>query len=302
VLSVALGAALAASLLYHDQLLRLATHRKGGPTQTEAWIPFPADQAPELHLAVAGDTGDSGDDLDAIAAAMSDIGAQQPFDMLALLGDLAYPDGEPSRLGETVFQPFTGVFDQGTELVAVLGNHDVLEPEHVAPLEAALGMPGRWWAQSVGDVLLIGLDSNLADDPDQLAWLDETLAGSTERWRIVLLHHPAYSAGYQGSNLAVRRRFVPLFDRYGVQLVLSGHDHDYQRSRPLNGVTYVVSGAGAGTRRTGEEPFTAVSYSWLHFLEIGVFRDRLVLRAVNEDLRVADEAVVYANRDRSAPG
>ena len=88
------------------------------------------------------------------------------------------------------------------------------------------------------------------------------------------------------------RRSSPLFERYGVQLVVSGHDHDYQRSVPINGVVYLVTGGAAGTRRTGEEDFTAVSFSWHHFVELAVSRDRLVVRAVNQDLRVADEAVI----------
>jgi hypothetical protein len=58
--------------------------------------------------------------------------------------------------------------------------------------------------------------------------------------------------------------------------VLSGHDHDYQRSEPINAVTYVVTGAAAGTRRTGEGDFTAVSFSW-HFVEVAVFHHRLVI-------------------------
>jgi hypothetical protein len=108
----------------------------------------------------------------------------------------------------------------------------------------------------------------------------------------VLLHHPPYSAGYQGSSQEAREAFVPLFERYGVQLVVSGHDHDYQRSVPLHGVTYVVSGAAAGTRRTGEEDFTAVSFSWHHVVELGVYPDHVVVRALNQDRRVADEATI----------
>jgi 3',5'-cyclic AMP phosphodiesterase CpdA len=143
-----------------------------------------------------------------------------------------------------------------------------------------------------GDVMIVGLDSNLAEDPDQIAFLEQTLATTTAPWRIVAVHHPPYSAGYQGSNMTVRRIYQPIFERYGVQLVLSGHDHDYQRSVPINGVTYVVSGAGSGTRRTGEESFTAVSYSFHHFLDMNVFADRMVVRAVNQDLGVADEFTI----------
>jgi Calcineurin-like phosphoesterase len=305
--AVGLTSVVATGLLYHDQIGRYASHRKGGPDTTVAWTPFTEQDPPAVHLAIAGDVGESGSGLDATAAAIADIGRVQPFDALVLLGDLAYPEGEPSKLPDTVFGPFADVLEQGASLLAVLGNHDVAEEkEHVGSLLSALDMPGRWWARTLGDVLIVGLDSNRPDDPAQLAWLDATLAAATERWRIVVLHHPPFSAGYQGSDEAVRRAFVPVFERHGVQLVLSGHDHDYQRSRPVHGVTYVVSGAAAGTRGTGEEDFTAVSYSWRHFVEIGVFPDRLVVRAVNPELRVADEAFIDPDggpgRDESSAG
>jgi 3',5'-cyclic AMP phosphodiesterase CpdA len=278
-------------LRYHDQILRYATHLKGSPTSTVAWRPFPADQQPELNLAVAGDIGDSGVRLDATARAITELDARQPVDVLALVGDNAYPTGDPAELRDTVFRPFRDLLHGGTELLAVLGNHDVMQG-HAAGQVAALGMPGRWWARHEGDVLIVGLDSTRPDDRDQRAWLERTLAAATEPWRIVMLHHPPYSAGYHGSDKAVRRAFVPLFERYGVQLVLSGHDHDYQRSVPIDGVTYVVTGAAAGTRRTSEADFTAVSFSWHHFVQLAVFPDRLVLRAINQDFRVADEAVI----------
>ena len=261
-------------LAYHDQIYRYTTHLKGSPTSTVAWQAFPADQPPALHIAVVGDIGDSGSRLRATAHAVAELDHRLPFDALMVLGDNVYPSGDPARLPDTLFHPFASVLDHA-ELLAILGNHDVKQG-HAPAQVAALGMPGRWWARHLGDVLIVGLDSNLARDPGQRAWLEDTLAGATERWRIVLLHHPPYSAGYQGSNQDARRAFVPLFERYGVQLVLSGHDHDYQRSEVLDGVTYVVSGAAAGTRRTGTRDFTAVSFSWHHFVEIAVFTDRLV--------------------------
>ena len=279
-----------AALVYRDQIVRYATHLKGSPTETTAWRPYPAGDDLQLHLAVAGDVGDSGGRLTATAEAIDAVDAAEPVDGLVLTGDNVYPAGDPTRLPDTVFGPFAGVLEHAG-LYAVLGNHDVLRG-HDAGQMAALGLPGRWWARHLGDVLLVGLDSTRVDDPAQRAWLDRTLAGATERWRIVVVHHPPYSAGYQGSSEDVRATFVPLFERHGVQLVLSGHDHDYQRSVPINGVTYVVTGGAAGTRRTGDDDFTAVSFSWHHFVELGVFPDRIVVRAVNQDLRVADEASI----------
>jgi 3',5'-cyclic AMP phosphodiesterase CpdA len=282
-------------LTYRDQIVRYVTHLKGSPTNTVAWTPAAPGEEPQLRIAVAGDVGESGPRLDATAGAIARIGAVEPFDALLILGDNAYPAGDPDALEGTVFRPFREVLDQGAELLAVLGNHDVMQG-HADAQVAALGMPGRWWSRSFGDVLVVGLDSTIPNDPDQLAFLERTLADSTAAWRIVALHHPPYSAGYQGSNDAARAAFSPVFERYGVQLVLSGHDHDYQRSEPIGGVTYVVSGGAAVTRRTGEESFTAVSFSWHHFVELTVLDDRLVLRAVNQDLRVADEIVIPVDR------
>lgn len=274
--------------LYQRQVVSYLTHWKGAPGSTEPYVPL--DPEPDLHLAVAGDVGDSGSRLTATADAMAAAGEADPYDALLLLGDNVYPDGDPAKLPDTVFAPFRPVLDQGTELLAILGNHDVRNGNGPGQM-AALGMPGRWWSKELagGEVLLVGLDSNLVDDPDQRAWLDATLGASQARWKIVALHYPPYSAGYQGSSLNVREAFSPLFAEHGVQLVLSGHDHDYQRSIPIDGVTYVVSGAASGTRRTGEASFTAASFSWHHFLDIAVYPDHLELRAVNQKHRVADD-------------
>ena len=284
---------------WQGPIVSYLTHWKGSPTGTRAYVPFPAGDPPVLRLAVAGDIGDSGSRLDATAAAIGRLAGNDPFDVLLLLGDNVYPAGDPARIPDTVFKPFGPVLDRGTALLAILGNHDVMKGQGDAQL-AALGMPGRWWSVERSGVLLVGLDSNRPDDPDQLAWLERTLAGTAAAWKIVALHHPPYSAGYQGSNKAARAAFTPLFERYGVQLVLSGHDHDYQRSRPIGATTYVVTGAAAGTRRTGEAEFTAVSFSWHSYLELGVYPDRIVGRTLNQDNRVADEWSLP--RDRTPAG
>jgi 3',5'-cyclic AMP phosphodiesterase CpdA len=276
---------------YRRQVVSYLTHWKGSPTHTEPYVPYPKSDPPELHIGVAGDVGDSGTRIDATGAAMARAGESTRYDVLFLLGDNVYPAGDPAKLPDTVFEPFSEVLDSGAQLLAILGNHDV-KAHHADAQMQALGMPGRWWSRRFGDVLIVGLDSNEPDNPEQRAFLERTLRDTNAKWRIVALHHPPYSAGYQGSSTHMREVFSPIFEKYDVQLVLSGHEHDYQRSKPIHGVTYVVSGAAAGTRRTGEDDFTAVSFSWHHFVDIAVFGDRLVLRAVNQDLRVADEATL----------
>lgn len=262
------------------------TKHVGAPAAASPAAPFDTATPPVLRLAVAGDVGTGGRAERATAAAVATAGADRRFDGFVLLGDNVYPGGDPARLQATVFGPFGPVLNGGASLLAVLGNHDV---------EAQLGplaMPGRWYARSLGPVLFIGLDSNRPDDPAQRGWLEQTLAGATEPWKIVALHHPPYSAGWHGSSLNVRDAFAPLFERYGVQLVLAGHDHDYQRSTPIRGVTYVVSGGAAKLRKTGRADYTATSWSTYHFVDMAVWADHLQLRAIGQDGRVFDTATI----------
>lgn len=276
----------AAFLSYRRQIFSYLTHWKGGPSST--WPYAPHSEPPPVHLAVVGDTGDSGTHVESTADTIDEIGRREPFDALLLLGDMIYPDGDPALLDMRVFEPFDGVLAEGTDLLAVLGNHDV-SLEKGDEIMQRLGMPGRWWQRVIGDVTIIGLDSTRVDDPDQLAFLERSLEAADTTWTLVALHHPPYSSGYQGSSTEVRRAFSPLFERHGVQLVLSGHDHDYQRSEMINGVTYVVSGAGSGRRLTGTESFTEVAYAFVHFLDIAAYDDRIVVRAVASNGQIADE-------------
>lgn len=278
-----------AGTTYRRQIWSYLTHWKGGPEQTQPYRPYT--DPPNVHLAAVGDIGDSGTRLDATGKAMDALDQMDDYDALLLLGDLVYPGGDPDVLPDTVFKPFADVLDGGTDLYAILGNHDVKHGHGPEQMDL-LGMTGLWWSTRIGDVQIVGLDSNDIDNPTQLDFLERELKTTDATWKIVLAHHPPYSAGYQGSSLRTRELIGPIAERYGVQLVLSGHDHDYQRSKRINGVTYVVSGAGAGTRRTGEADFTAVSYSWHHFLDLAVFKDRLVLRAVDQTDRVIDEVTL----------
>jgi 3',5'-cyclic AMP phosphodiesterase CpdA len=282
-------AALAVGAMYGRQITSLLTHRIGAPTRTFPIEPF--DRAPDFRLAVAGDVGEGEEEEWRTANAMDALAQGDPYDALLLLGDNVYPDGDPGRLNATVFQPFGMLFRDGTRLLAILGNHDVAGGRGLEHIRR-LGMPDRWWTVALGDVRIVGLDSNLVGSEAQLRFLEETLSTAEEPWKIVAIHESPYSSGYQGSNLDVRRRFVPLFERYGVQLVLSGHDHDYQRSRTIDGVTYVVTGAGGRTRGAGEEAFTAAAWSVLSFVDIAVYADRLDVRAVTQDVRWFDRVTI----------
>ena len=260
------------------------------PVLGSATVPPVAD-APLVRFAVVGDVGTGEADEISTATAVDELEGTDEYDALLMLGDNVYPDGDPRQVDRTVFEPFAGVLDGPTELLAVLGNHDV-ENGNGDAHAAALGMPERWYSTSFGDTLVLSLDSTRPDDPDQLGWLTDTLAASSATWKIATMHHPPYSGGYHGSSDEVRDSFSPLFEEYGVQLVLAGHDHDYQRSKVINGVTYVVSGAAAKLRDTRKADFSVEAWSVLHFVDLAVWPDRLEVRAVDQAGDVFDDVVI----------
>jgi 3',5'-cyclic AMP phosphodiesterase CpdA len=136
-------------------------------------------------------------------------------------------------------------------LIAVRGNHDR------GPWFEALGLaPGPVYGVDLGPVFVAGVDTEAPDLASVAAGLDRLLAASTAPWKIVVMHRAPYSRGHHGGDDGgFDPLLVPVFDRRDVALVLSGHDHDYERFCPSRGVgperhcaddgtTYVVTGAG----------------------------------------------------------
>ncbi len=216
----------------------------------------------------------------------------RPFDALLITGDLIYEDGDSELTDASVIRPYAATFTK-TEIIAALGNHDT-ESDEGSDIMRRLGRPSSVYVQDVGPVRVVSLNSNNVNS-SQTAWLNQVLgqARPTNSWLIAVMHHPAYSSGDHGSEDSVRRAWAPVFARHGVDLALSGHDHNYERTKPQNGVTYIVSGGGgAELRDVGRSSFTATSAKKHHFVDLTVFADRLEGRAVDKDGKVFDTFVI----------
>ena len=260
------------------------------PTPQASTDTPPSTEGVEARIAIAGDTGTRGAAAKATASSIEaeDKKGDRPYDALVLLGDIIYPNGNSALTESSVTSLFAGTLDSA-KLIPALGNHDV-ESREQNDILSKLGRNSAWYAEQVGPVRVIALDSNRIGDKAQLAWLRDELAKKQppDSWTITAMHHPAYSAGEHGSTKAVQRLWVPLFEKAGVRLVLAGHDHDYQRSKEMNGITYIVSGGGAKLRKAGHASFTEVSMSVFHFVDLQVFKDRLEGRAIGHDGEVLD--------------
>jgi 3',5'-cyclic AMP phosphodiesterase CpdA len=196
----------------------------------------------ETRILAIGDFGVGGASQRDLGAAVRRFEARNRAQVLLALGDNDYTEN-PAAFRSNWDGSFGWARRRGLRVAGVLGNHDVRVDGGRYEF-ARLGMRGRYYSVSLREVQLFLLDSNDVDDT-QTAWLARSLTQSTARWKLAAFHHPAFTCGKYGSHPGVLRRWVPLFQRHGVRLVLSGHDHSYQRFAPRRGVRYVVHGAGS---------------------------------------------------------
>ena len=196
----------------------------------------------QVAFLAVGDYGVGGSAQLSIGRRMQLYEARKPAEMLVLLGDNDYTES-PARFRSNWRKSFGWARRDGLRVAGVLGNHDYQVGRGRYEL-GLLGMTGPYYTRKLGDAQLFFLDSNAINDR-QTAWLEQQLADSTATWKIAVFHHPPYTCGGHSGSSEIVRRWAPLFEDYGVQLVLSGHDHNYQRFAARNGVTYVVHGGGA---------------------------------------------------------
>jgi tartrate-resistant acid phosphatase type 5 len=194
-----------------------------------------------VRLMAVGDFGVGGTAQERTGEAIRSFEATHPARMLVTLGDNDYT-GSPASFERNWQSSFGWLGASGVRVAGVLGNHDV-EVDGGRYELRALGMPSAYYTRRVGPVELFLLDSNHIDDT-QTAWLERRLSASGAPWKVAVLHHPPFACGGHLGSLRVLDRWVPLFERHGVQLVLSGHDHSYQRFASRNGVTYLIHGGG----------------------------------------------------------
>jgi hypothetical protein len=263
--------------------------------------------ADELSFAALGDNGSGGRQAIAVATQMARTYRESPFGLVSLLGDICYYGSIEDRFIDVFVEPLGPLLGAGVQFELAVGNHDdalfLAEPqlEEIEARLELLGTPGRFYMKTRGPADFFYIDTSVsalfgAIADEQLAWIEEALAASSSRWRIVCTHHPPFSSGRHGPTPGVVKRLVPLFERHGVDLVLSGHDHHYERIKPRNGVTYVVSGGGCKTSPVFGAEFTAFARSILQFLHVDIVGDRLTGRCIAPSGAVIDRFELRARR------
>lgn len=249
--------------------------------------PLPADIADEpgaWHFGALGDYGAGTVHQSRVAANMLRFRPE----LIITAGDNVYPTGRWQDYAKNWDPPqFMGLLARSTAFMPALGNHDMYRDDlrpyfgHFPHLE---GRPYYSFTHKNATFFALDSDQDLRVGSAQYRWLEHELKTASTTWKVVYLHYPMYGRD-PNAFTEIRTAVQPLLARYGVQLVVAGHEHNYQRSQAIDGVTHILTGGG------GQQvfPFTkrqpvhiARRAAAFHHLEMSVGEQRMVVRAIDE--------------------
>lgn len=251
-----------------------------------------------LRFAAGGDSRDNPTERDKVSEAMKQFNPS----FILYDGD-AVATGSDQSLWDGWFTSMDSIWIDSNgytiPIIPCLGNHEANATNWYE--QFALPENEQWYSLDWGNyVHIIVLNSEANISGSQQAWLQNDLeAHKNVPWKFALCHEPPFSSGtVHGSNIVEQQYWVPEFDRYHVNIIFSGHDHDYERSKPINytrsksspqpsynnASMYVVSGGwGAPLYSVGSNWWTAYSSSTYNFVVVDVFANgTLSLQAKND--------------------
>jgi 3',5'-cyclic AMP phosphodiesterase CpdA len=252
-----------------------------------------------VKFAIIGDTGTGSNKQQELADVMVRYRQSFPFDFVLMMGDNLYGTETPADYQKKFANVYQKLLDNKVKFYATLGNHD--QPNE--RFYENFNMNGKeYYRFSKGNVSFYSLNSNYMDK-NQLKWLEDELGKDTSEWKICFFHHPPYSSGGKhGSDKQLREVVEPIFLKYGVNVVLTGHDHFYERIKPQKGIYYFVSGAG-GKLREGNvkenSPLTEVAYDVdMSFMIAEIVGNQMYFQAISRTGETVDSGVLVNPRKK----
>lgn len=241
-------------------------------------------------ILVMGDWGTGTAPQGAVAGAMQRFAEETEVAAVLTTGDNFYSDD-----AEFIMHPYGWMEDAGTEWWIAWGNHDVETPTRIDTVNEVFDQPPRWTSFDWGEVNVVILDSTQVDSSEQLDFLAATLDDGEEP-TIVAFHHPPHSCESHADPVDTEAAFVSMFDD-DVFLVLSGHEHNYQRFQAEDVAYVVTGGGGAGLTKFSEcsveGPAMVTAEVLHHFLALSQDGEGGVLvQAVDVNGAVFDEIVI----------
>ena len=286
-------------------LLHSSCHRKMGSGAGTT-----GETTDSITFVVIGDWGVMGKNLQrGVARSMNAAALKHRAQFIITTGDNFYYRGVWNTTDPHWKRSFEDIYTGAGQAVPwhpVLGNHDYgHNPQaqvEYSKLSKRWQMPARYYKlekdlKGTKGLLLAFTDTspfvtasygaNMADLPAQdtaaqRAWLAQTLSRSKAHWKIVIGHHPLYSAGKHGNTTELIERFKPLFLQNGTHFYLAGHDHSLQHlAVPGEAPTYLISGGGSGRTYIKKHPYRRFGRSSAGFLVMTLYPEKAVFYFYN---------------------
>lgn len=268
----------------------------GNTTTSPVKLALPLKEG-SLRFAAIGDTGSGSIKQREVGEMMAQYRGSFPFEFVLMMGDNLYGSETPSDYEKKFAAPYKKLLVNKVEFYASLGNHDLALQVHYENFN----MDGKeYYRFKKGNVAFYALNSNYMDKK-QVQWLESELAKDTSEWKVCFFHHAPYSSAKKhGSDMQLREVVEPIFVKYGVDVVLTGHDHIYERVKPQKGIYYFVTGAG-GKLRTGDlnraSALTEKAYDRdMHFMLFEVAGDEMHFQTISRTGETVDTGVIVRRR------
>ena len=253
-------------------------------------------KADSLKFAVLGDFGVGSKEQYQLGATMKRVHDAFPYEIVTLVGDNLYGAERPQDFKKKFEEPYKALLDAGVKFYASLGNHDDAQEQRNYKLFNMDGKQYYSFKPGKQNVRFFALESSYLD-PEQVAWFEKELKDSTSDWKIPYFHHPPYSSGERhGSDSRIRAVLEPLFLKYNVSVVLTGHDHFYERVKPQKGIVYFVVGSGGQLRKGNIDKGTGLTAAGndqdQSFMVAEINGDEMWFNAVSRQGQVIDSGVI----------
>ncbi len=259
----------------------------------EAPVALP-NRAGSFKFAVLGDFGTGDRTQYQLAAQMAKVYQSFKYELVVLVGDNIYGSERPQDFKKKFEDPYKPLLDAGVKFYASLGNHDAREQRFYKPFN----MDGKLYYtfSPKPEIRFFALESTYPV-PEQIRWLEKELKASGSNWKIVFFHHPLYSSGDRhGSDLRLREVLEPLFLANNISVVLTGHDHFYERVKPQNGIAYFVVGSGGKLRSGNIDRSTGITAKGfdtdLAFMAAEIAGDEMYFNTVSRTGQTIDSGVL----------
>ncbi|MDF1664126.1 MAG: metallophosphoesterase family protein [Planctomycetota bacterium] len=273
----------------------------GSLSQVYQFTTAPANTVSDFTFVAIGDSGSGSSEQKRLAQRLEN----ETFDFWVHTGDIVYDAGAKKDFQPKFFDPYENILAEKT-LFPSPGNHDqyLFGVGYKDAFHTPANNPAKselYYSFEWGDAKFVSINTNVTPSlmsSKQIDWIRAELTSNTKRWLIVFFHIPLYSSGSHGSNSTLQNRLGALFETSGVDLVLTGHDHHYERSKPLKdhntdpaykGLVHILTGGGGKSLRSvSAKSFAAFAQSAYHYTKLRVSSTAINGEAIDIDGNVID--------------